>query len=205
MGWWSLALFRQCQTDIDLDREHLINHFDHWCSVFLTFLWQPFKVTNISLAQKYKSISWNVCKKPDTSCVFFLLSLYQQISTAGTSLGSLVGSHALCFLCRSVSWAELIPLMLLSPPFFADTHSQEIDHPGEPQEACISILLIATNTNTHTAAVFSPTDGLLSKQRLSRGATVTIKPFPDERKHPITAANIPFLELVANAMRIQHR
>lgn len=33
--------------------------------------------------------------------------LYQQVSTSGTSLGSLVSSHALCVLCRSVGWAEL--------------------------------------------------------------------------------------------------
>lgn len=110
----------------------------------------------------------------------------------------------LCVSCAD-QWAELSWSLWCSslPPFFADTYSQEIDHPGEPQEACISILLIATNS--HIAAVFSPTDGLLSKQRLSRGATVTMKPFPDERKHLITAANIPFLVLVANAVRTQRR
>lgn len=61
-------------------------------------------------------------------CVFPWVRLYQQISTAGTTLGSPVSSHAQCFLCRSVSWAELswadpsdAPL---SSPFFADTHSR---------------------------------------------------------------------------------
>ena len=45
-----------------------------------------------------------------TRCVVYVfpwVRLYQQISTAGTAFGSLVSSHARCFLCRSVSWAEL--------------------------------------------------------------------------------------------------
>lgn len=43
-----------------------------------------------------------------------------------------------------LSWAD--PSDAPLSPFFADTHSREIDHPGEPPEACISILLLATNT-----------------------------------------------------------
>lgn len=94
-------------------------------------------------------------------------------------------------------WADLIwadPSDALLSPFFADAHSHPTGHPVEPQEACISILLIATNT--YTAAVFSPADGLLSKQRLSGGA-VTMRQFPDESKHLITSANISW----ANAIK----
>lgn len=85
-----------------------------------------------------------------------------------------------------LSWAD--PADAPLSPFFADTHSRETDHPGEPPEACISILLLATNT--YTTAAFSGTDGLLSKQRLSRGGTVPVKLFPDESKRLITAGNI---------------
>lgn len=115
--------------------------------------------------------------------MFSLVSAFiSRFPLLGPVCGSLVGSHALCFLCRSVSWAELIPLMLPSP------HSLQIE-PGDwpPRWAPRSLYLNPADSNKHTnTTAFHPADGLLSKQRLSGGDTVALKLFPDEWRHQFT-------------------
>ncbi len=61
-------------------------------------------------------------------------------------------------------------------------------------------------THTHTPPLSSPQqmDCCQNKDSLEE-LLLLWNQFPDERKHLITAANIPFIELVANAIRTQHR
>lgn len=92
--WCKRTSFSQCQTDTEAD---LINHFDHSCSV-LNF--GPISVKSIFGSQ-------TICVK-----VLSWMRLYQQI--VKSSSDSPVASRALCFLCRSVSLSDLIPLMLFS-------------------------------------------------------------------------------------------
>lgn len=121
----------------------------HCHSVFLTFFfWQIFKATNTS---KFPDFIFFV--KPDTSCMSSVDSGFiSRLPLQGLVWGSLVGSHALCFLCRSVSWAELIPLMLPSP------HSSA-DRAGRSTTLVSLEKLVSLNpadSNKHTPLLSSP-------------------------------------------------
>lgn len=59
------------------------------------------------------------------------MRLYQQI--VKPSSDSLVASRALCFLCRSVSLSDLIPLMLLSPHSLQKPKAAALDTPLSTQ------------------------------------------------------------------------
>lgn len=106
----------------------------------------------------------------------------------------------LCISCADQQgWAELISLMLLSSPFFSDTYRQETDHPGESQEACVSILLISTNTYKHTPLLSSPKQ-MTSAETKTPLRSYCYNQFPDEWKHLIIAADTEVIEVIVNAI-----
>lgn len=189
-SWWSLAPFSQCQTDTEADWVHLINHFDHW--YFLTILWQLLK------AKSWYTFNWNVQNHflifLPLICVLWV-RLYLQISTAGTSLGSLVGSHTLCFLCRSVSWSDLSwSLWCSSLPILC--RSPQPPH-WPPCGASRSLYLNPADSNKHIhhCGLLPSRWTAVKTKTLWRSYCYNIT-VPDESKHLATSANIPFLELM---------
>lgn len=125
-------------------------------------------------AEKYRSFSrFSFCVKHKPSCMFspksdFISRFPQQGLAWAPRWVPMLGVSCVD------QWADLIwadPSDALLSPFFADAHSCPIGHPGEPLEACVSILLTATNT--YTTAVLSPVDLTAVKTKSRYNETVS--------------------------------
>lgn len=126
-----LSLFSQCQTDIKVDG---VAH-----TSAITLIIEPL----CKATCRRDFTSW----VPNIPSVFLFVRFYQQISTTGASLDSLVGSHARCFLCRSVSWAELSWSLWCSSFPILCRYPQPGDWP--PRWASRSLYLNPADSNKH--------------------------------------------------------
>lgn len=141
VSWWCLSLFCQGQTGFELGDTHIMNHFD--------------SSNDDIFAKDRMTVSFK--------CFLKLLHIYTQMKTCSPESafvsrfppqGFLWAPWWVPILCVSCAdQSDELSWSLWCSLFFADTHGWELGHPSEPLEACISILLIPTNTQTFT--VFS--------------------------------------------------
>lgn len=126
---------------------------------------------------------------------FLWVRPHQHISPAGTSLGSLVGSHTLCFLCRSVSWSDLswslwcssLPILCRSP--------QPPHQP--PCWASRSLYLNPADSNKHIHHCSPlPSRWTAVKTKTLWRSYCYNETVPDEWEHLIASPSVPFLELM---------